>query len=111
MVMFGEAFAQRVHFVDRGEEILGHVVQQQSESFRGERGALQDQGLLLALVLSCSFGSEMTLTETHEWRVVFEELGQIKIFPAVETLLIEVHRANPELRFLEVRRDDENEIV
>src|SRR4051812_46941663 len=100
--MLREPFAQRVNFVDRSEEIVRHVMQQQPQPLRRERGPLQNQCLLLPLVLARRFGAKMALAKANQRSVVLEELRQVEILPTVKALLIEIHGVDPKLRLLKV---------
>jgi hypothetical protein len=81
--MFGEAGAEFVDFVDGRDGVVRHVVQEEAEALGGELGALEHEGLLLAFVLVRGLGAEVFRAEHRERRVLFEELRQVEIFPAV----------------------------
>ena len=91
LVVGGKTLAQLMHFLEGRDRVGGHVVQQQSETLRGQRRTLENQGLFLALILQGGLGSKVSGAELDQRGVLLEELGQIKILPPIVTLLVKIH--------------------
>ena len=69
------------------------------------------QRLFLALVLVGSFGAKVLGAEKREFGVFLKKLREVKIFPAVVTLLVEIHGADAHLPVVKVGRELNHEIV
>ncbi len=67
--------------------------------------------MFLALILFGCLGIDVTGTEFYQRIVLLEELRQVEVLSTVVGLLVEIHRTDTDLRFLEIRSDAYHEIV
>ena len=86
-------------------------MQEQAQSFGGEAGALEQERLFLALVLVGGFGAKVLSAEKRELGIFLKKLREVKILPAVVTLLVEIHGADAHLPVVKIGRQLDHEIV
>ena len=109
--MFGELGPELANIM-LGREILDdHHIKQRPEPVVAELHPAQYQRLFLALVLHRGLRVQMLHAVEHERLVLFEELREVKVFPRVVGLLVEIHRADPDLDLLDIRRHVHHEVA
>ena len=109
--MFGETFAELVHFLIRRDAVPGHDLQEVPEPGGGELTALEHERLFLALILQRGLVTEVLEAVEGQGLIFLEELRQVIVFPAVVGLLVKIHRTDADLRVFKVRHDDDDEVV